>query len=112
MRAVERAPRLARKLNAVPLHRDRMTRWTVALALCVVPVRAAVAQAPYRVTWWDAASVAAGSAIAVIPLVAGLPQGAPPCAPCDPAARSMPGSEAGSIARRCTRFRSEERRVG
>jgi len=44
-----------------------MPRWTVVLALCVVPVRAAVAQAPYRVTWWDAASVAAGGAIAVIP---------------------------------------------
>src|SRR5438132_3604593 len=94
MRAVERAPRLARKLNAVPLHRDRMTRWTVALALCVVPVRA-VAQAPYRVTWWDAASVAAGSAIAVIPLVAGLPQGAPPCAPCDPA--SLPGIDRAAL---------------
>src|SRR5256885_6588227 len=88
MHAVERAPRLARKLNAVPLHRDRMPRWTVALALCVVPVRAAVAQAPYRVTWWDAASVAAGGAIAVISLVAGLPQGAPPCAPRDSASLS------------------------
>ena len=72
-----------------------MTRWTVALALCVVPVRAAVAQAPYRVTWWDAASVAAGGAIAVIPLVAGLPQGAPPCAPCDPA--SLPGIDRAAL---------------
>src|SRR6266566_2144130 len=73
MRAVERAPRLARKLNAVPLHRDRMTRWTVALALCVVPVRAAVAQAPYRVTWWDAAGVAAGTAShALLVAVAGF----------------------------------------
>src|SRR2546429_7707316 len=95
MRAVERAEGLARKLNAVRPHRDRMTRWTVALALCVVPVRAAVAQAPYRVTWWDAASVAAGSAIAVIPLVAGLPQGAPPCAPCDPA--SLPGIDRAAL---------------
>lgn len=66
-----------------------MRRWTVALALCVVVVRPGVAQAPYRVTWWDAASVAAGGAIALIPLFAGLPQGAPPCAPCDPA--SLPG---------------------
>ena len=66
-----------------------MSRFSLALASCVLAVRAAVAQAPYRATWWDAAAVAAGSAIAVVPLIAGLPQGQPPCAPCDPA--SLPG---------------------
>ena len=66
-----------------------MPRFSLALAMCVVAVRAAVAQAPYRAGWWDAASVAAGGAIAIAPLIAGLPQGPPPCAPCDPA--SLPG---------------------
>src|SRR5713101_1458419 len=44
---------------------------------------------PYRVTWWDAVSVATAGALGVIPGAAGLPRGAPSCAPCDPAA--LPG---------------------
>jgi membrane-associated phospholipid phosphatase len=39
---------------------------------------------PYRVTWWDAASVATAGALGIIPGAAGLPRGAPSCAPCDP----------------------------
>ncbi|HKW42104.1 MAG TPA: phosphatase PAP2 family protein [Gemmatimonadales bacterium] len=78
-----------------------MPRWTVALASCVVALRAVVAQAPppppprYRVIWWDAASVAGGGALAAIPEIAGLPHGPPPCAPCDPA--SLPGIDRAAL---------------
>ncbi len=54
-------------------------------------VRAVAAQAPYRVTWWDGAAIATAGALGVIPHVAGLPNGPPPCgnpAPCDPASLS------------------------
>ncbi len=44
---------------------------------------------PYRVTWWDAASLATAGALGVIPEAANLPRGLPSCAPCDPA--SLPG---------------------
>ncbi len=50
---------------------------------------ASPAPAPYRVTWWDAASVATAGALGVIPEAARLPRGLPSCAPCDPAA--LPG---------------------
>src|SRR2546421_5569746 len=64
----------------------------------------------FRSTWWDAASVAAGGAIAVIPLVAGLPQGAPPCAPCDPA--SLPGIDRAALQdRKSTRLNSSHDQI-
>ena len=58
------------------------------LALCVARPHAARAQGPYRVSWWDAASIGVAGALAVIPTAAGLPSGPPPCAPCDPATLS------------------------
>ncbi len=65
-------------------------RWlAVALAVQTVAVPPLTAQAPYRVTWWDAASVGVAGVLSFIPRAAGLPHGAPPCAPCDPA--SLPG---------------------
>src|SRR5690349_5972659 len=63
----------------------------IALAWYAFVARPGVAQAPapYRVTWWDAAAVSGAGALAAIPALVGLPRGAPPCAPCDPA--SLPG---------------------
>lgn len=70
-------------------------RWlAVALALQPVASRALVAQAPYRVTWWDAASVGAAGVLSVIPRAAGLPHGPAPC-PCDPA--SLPGVDRAAL---------------
>src|SRR5256886_3089722 len=57
----------------------------VAIALLTVAARPAAAQAPYRVSAWDAASVLAAGGLFIIPAAARLPRGAPPCAPCDPA---------------------------
>lgn len=51
--------------------------------------------APYRVTWWDAAAVVGAGTLAAIPRLAGLPHGAPPCAPCDPA--SVPGIDRAAL---------------
>jgi membrane-associated phospholipid phosphatase len=66
-------------------------RWlAVALAVQTVASRPLLAQAAYRVTWWDAASVGAAGVLSVIPRAAGLPHGPPPCEPiCHPA--SLPG---------------------
>lgn len=61
----------------------------VAISLLTVAARPAATQDPYRLAWWDAASVSVAGALSVIPEAAGLPRGAPPCAPCDPA--SLPG---------------------
>ena len=61
----------------------------VAITLFTVAARPAATQAPYRVSAWDAVSVLAAGGLSVIPQAAGLPRGAPPCAPCDPA--SLPG---------------------
>jgi membrane-associated phospholipid phosphatase len=61
----------------------------VAITLLTVAARPAATQRSYRVAWWDAASVLVAGALSVIPDAAGLPHGAPPCAPCDPA--SLPG---------------------
>jgi len=61
----------------------------VAITLLTVAARPAATQRSYRVAWWDAASVLVAGALSVIPEAAGLPHGAPPCAPCDPA--SLPG---------------------
>jgi membrane-associated phospholipid phosphatase len=38
----------------------------------------------YRATWWDAVSVGAGGILTVIPILAKIPSGPPPCAPCNP----------------------------
>jgi membrane-associated phospholipid phosphatase len=57
----------------------------------LTPLRAQgpVAPAPYRVAWWEAASVAAAGVLYLVPGAAGLPKGPPSCGPCDPA--SLPG---------------------
>jgi membrane-associated phospholipid phosphatase len=65
-----------------------MRRLAVPLAL-LAAARPAATQSPYRLGWQDAASVGVAALAAVIPPAAGLPHGAPPCAPCDPA--SLPG---------------------
>jgi len=66
-----------------------MRRPAITLALLLASARAAPGQLPYRVTWWDAASVSAAGGLALLPVALGLPKGAPSCAPCDPA--SLPG---------------------
>ena len=68
-----------------------MFRSAVPFTSLVLLARAVGAQAPYRVTWWDGASVVTAGALGLIPHVAGLPSGAPPCgnpSPCDPASVS------------------------
>ncbi|HVH66231.1 MAG TPA: phosphatase PAP2 family protein [Gemmatimonadales bacterium] len=80
-----------------------MRRSIVALASSAIALRAAVAQAPvpvpspppYRVTWWDAATIAGAGTLAAIPVLAGLPHGPPPCAPCDPA--SLPSIDRAAL---------------
>src|SRR2546429_9687716 len=61
----------------------------VAITLSTVAAHPAATQDRYRVAWWDAASVLVAGGLSIIPQAAGLPRGAPPCAPCDPAA--LPG---------------------
>src|SRR5437764_7734355 len=61
----------------------------VAITLLSVAAQPAATQDRYRVAWWDAGSVLVAGGLSVIPQAAGLPRGAPPCAPCDPA--SLPG---------------------
>jgi len=67
-----------------------MRRVVIALTLLAATNRAAATQTPdahpvrYRVSAWDAASVAAGGVVALIPDAAGLPTGPAPCGPCDP----------------------------
>jgi len=41
--------------------------------------------APYRAGWPDAAAMAAGGVLALLPVPLHLPSGSAPCAPCDPA---------------------------
>jgi membrane-associated phospholipid phosphatase len=68
-----------------------MLRSAVPFTSLVLLTRAVGAQAPYRVTWWDGASLAAAGGLALIPHAAGLPHGPPPCgnpSPCDPASLS------------------------
>lgn len=59
------------------------------LALPPQPLAAQEPAAPYRATWWDAVSVGTAGALYLLPAALGLPNGAPSCAPCDPA--SLPG---------------------
>src|SRR6266705_383941 len=72
-----------------------MRRPALVLTLIALAGRPAPGQQPYRVTWWDAASVAAATAFGVIPEAAGLPHGLPPCAPCDPS--SLPGIDRAAL---------------
>src|SRR5205809_8125780 len=72
-----------------------MRRPALVLTLIALAGRPASGQQPYRVTWWDAASVAAATAFAVIREAAGLPHGLPPCAPCDPS--SLPGIDRAAL---------------
>jgi membrane-associated phospholipid phosphatase len=44
---------------------------------------------PYRVTWAGLTATAGAGLATALPAVLGLPRGAPPCAPCDPA--GLPG---------------------
>ena len=66
-----------------------MHRPAVAVLLLLASARAVAGQLPYRITWWDAASVSAAGGLALLPVALELPKGAPSCAPCDPA--SLPG---------------------
>src|SRR5689334_24298766 len=65
-----------------------MRRFTAPFTVLVLLVRAAAAQAPYRVSWWDGASVLTAGVLGEIPKIAKLPSGPPPCAPCDPGSLS------------------------
>lgn len=67
----------------------------MSLALSAAAPLAAASQRPYRLDWRDAATVGVAAAVAVIPEAAGLPRGAPPCAPCDPA--SLPGIDRAAL---------------
>ncbi|HYT04501.1 MAG TPA: phosphatase PAP2 family protein [Gemmatimonadales bacterium] len=71
-----------------------MQRLAVVVTLVAVagPIAPCQAPPPYRVSWWDAASVAAAGTLLVLPSALDLPKGAPSCGsptPCDPAA--LPG---------------------
>src|SRR6266576_1296562 len=70
-----------------------MRRVVAAVVVMSLPARAASAQASATPrsspTWEDAGWVAAAGALYVLPGALGLPQGAPSCAPCDPA--TLPG---------------------
>src|SRR5258708_39187030 len=86
----ERVMPTIRNLKAIHFDEMRMRRGVVALMLLAATNRAAAAQTPdvhlvrYRVSAWDAASVAAGGVLALIPDAAGLPPRPVPCGPCDP----------------------------
>src|SRR5256885_16503063 len=67
----------------------------VAITLLTVAAQPAATQDRYRVAWWDAASVLVAGGLSVTPEAAGLPRGAPPCAPCDPA--SLPGIDRAAL---------------
>ena len=67
----------------------------VAITLLTVAARPAATQDRYRVAWWDGASLLAAGGLSLIPEAAGLPRGAPPCAPCDPA--SLPAIDRAAL---------------
>src|SRR5213593_3818218 len=62
-----------------------MFRSAIVFVWLFAVARPTAGQAPYRVTWWDAASVGTAGALTLIPVALNLPHGLPPCAPCDPA---------------------------
>ena len=72
-----------------------MRRWAVVCTMLLSASAPAAAQAPYRVTWWDAASVTVAGTLAVLPSALDLPRGPPSCAPCDPAA--LPGIDRAAL---------------
>src|SRR5438067_12909509 len=72
-----------------------MSRSAVVFVWLFAAARLAAGQTPYRVTWWDAASVGAAGALSLIPVALNLPHGPPPCAPCDPA--SVPGIDRAAL---------------
>ncbi|HTY07264.1 MAG TPA: phosphatase PAP2 family protein [Gemmatimonadales bacterium] len=55
------------------------------LALLTAAGSVAAQDAPYRVGWPDAAVIAGGGVLALLPIPLHLPSGTAPCAPCDPA---------------------------
>src|SRR5213083_2863122 len=62
-----------------------MSRSAIVFVWLFAVARPTAGQTPYRVTWWDAASVGTAGALSLIPVALNLPHGPPPCAPCDPA---------------------------
>jgi len=71
-----------------------MFRSAIVFVWLFAVARPTAGQAPYRVTWWDAGSVGAAGALALIPVALNLPHGPPPC-PCDPA--SVPGIDRSAL---------------
>src|SRR6266487_5652564 len=82
-----------------------MSRSAVVFVWLFAAARPAAGQTPYRVTWWDAASVGTAGALSLIPVALNLPRGQPPCAPCDPA--SVPGIDRAGL-NNASASRSEE----
>src|SRR6266581_917034 len=74
---------------------SRMPRCIVVFTLLAVLGRTGAGRAPYRATWWDAASVVTAVGFGLIPEAAGFPHGLPSCAPCDPA--SLPGIDRAAL---------------
>src|SRR5256885_1143159 len=72
-----------------------MFRSAIVFVWLFAVARPTAGQAPYRVTWWDAGSVGAAGALALIPVALNLPHGLPPCAPCAPA--SVPGIDRSAL---------------
>lgn len=72
-----------------------MHRVALACIFLLASAPSAVGQAPYRVTWRDAAAVTAAGGLAVLPSLLDLPHGPPACAPCDPA--SLPGIDRAAL---------------
>ncbi|MGH7547775.1 MAG: phosphatase PAP2 family protein [Gemmatimonadales bacterium] len=72
-----------------------MRRWAVVCTMLLSASAPAAAQAPYRATWWEAASVTVAGTLTVLPLALDLPHGPPSCAPCDPA--SLPGIDRAAL---------------
>src|SRR5437667_2241362 len=71
-----------------------MFRSAIVFVCLFAVARPTAGQAPYRVTWWDAGSVGAAGALALIPVALNLPHGPPPC-PCVPA--SVPGIDRSAL---------------
>jgi len=88
------AHRLGARRNSGTSRMHRGLLAVLVLALSPRPIVGQEPAVPYRVTWLDAVSVGTAGALYVLPAALGLPNGAPSCAPCDPA--SLPGAAFGS----------------
>ena len=66
-----------------------MRRLVVCAVLAVAPSAGAAQTPVYRAGWGSAATAIGAGALSLLPRAIGLPRGAPPCAPCNPA--SLPG---------------------